>query len=136
VLVPFVTYHLMIGLGIFFAAITAWAAFLRWRGRLFSHRPTLWALVVAVIGPYVANEAGWVAAEVGRQPWVVYGLLRTRDAISDNVPGEHVLLSIVLFSLVYVGLGAIWLFVMNEKIQHGPDEPEDDPRKPIVEEAL
>jgi cytochrome d ubiquinol oxidase subunit I len=136
VLVPFVTYHLMIGLGTFFAAITAWAAFLRWRGRLFSHRPTLWALVVAVIGPYVANEAGWVAAEVGRQPWVVYGLLRTRDAISDNVPGEHVLLSIVLFSLVYVGLGAIWLFVMNEKIQHGPDEPEDDPRKPIVEEAL
>jgi cytochrome d ubiquinol oxidase subunit I len=122
VLVPFLTYHLMIGLGTYFVALSAWALWLRIRGRLFTHRATLWVLVLTVIGPYLANQAGWVAAEVGRQPWVVYGLLRTRDAVSPTVPGDHVLGSIVLFSLVYVGLGAVWLFVMNEKIQHGPDE--------------
>ena len=78
--------------------------------------------MVAVIAPYVANQTGWVAAEVGRQPWVVYGLLRTEDAVSPSVPGEHILTSIVLFSLIYLALGALWLVVMNHKIQHGPED--------------
>jgi cytochrome d ubiquinol oxidase subunit I len=94
---------------------------LRLRGRLFDHTLMLRVLVLSVLAPYVANQAGWVAAEVGRQPWVVYGLLRTRDAVSPNVVGEHILLSTILFSLIYVGLGVLWLVVMNEKVQHGPD---------------
>ena len=127
VVVPFVAYHIMIGLGSYFLVITLWALWLRWRGKLWDNRPVLWLLVVSVIGPYVANQVGWIAAEVGRQPWVVYGLLRTKDAVSPNVSGEHVLGSIVLFSLVYLGLAGIWLFVMNEKIQQGPDAPEKHP---------
>jgi cytochrome d ubiquinol oxidase subunit I len=83
----------------------------------------MWMFVVAAPVPYVANQAGWVATEVGRQPWVVYRLLRTSDAVSRSVPGEQVLGSIVLFGLIYIALVALWLVVMNEKIKHGPDEP-------------
>lgn len=122
VLVPFLTYHLMVALGMAMLGLSALGALLLWRRRLFATPWLLRAFVVAVLFPYVANQAGWVASEVGRQPWVVYGLLRTRDAVSASVPGEQVLTSIVLFSLVYLGLGAVWLFVMNEKIQHGPDD--------------
>ena len=122
VVVPFLAYHLMIGCGTYFIALCALGAFFRARGTLFEKRWLLWAFVLSVIAPYLANQAGWVASEVGRQPWVVYGLLRTRDAVSAVVPGEHVLASMVMFSLVYLGLGLVWLFVMNEKIQHGLDD--------------
>ena len=125
VVVPFVTYHVMAALGMLFIAMTTLAVVLLWRGRLFRQRWLMWLFVVAVIGPYVANQAGWVAAEVGRQPWVVYGLLRTADGVSEVVPAEQVLTSLIAFSLVYMALLAIWLFVMNEKIRHGPAAPRD-----------
>ncbi|MCR9161008.1 MAG: cytochrome ubiquinol oxidase subunit I [Nannocystaceae bacterium] len=131
VVVPFVSYHVMIGLGTAFIGLTALAGFLLWRKRLFETRWLLWVFVFAVIGPYVANQAGWVATEVGRQPWVVYGLLRTKDAVSKVVPGEQVLGSLVLFSVAYLALFALWLFVINEKVRHGPTEPEDDPRDEV-----
>ncbi len=121
VVVPFVTYHLMVALGMAMLGLAVVGAFYWWRGTLTEQRWLLKAFVISVFFPYVANQAGWVASEVGRQPWVVYGLLRTRDAVSATVPGEQVLISIVLFSLVYAGLMAVWLFVMNEKVQHGPE---------------
>jgi cytochrome d ubiquinol oxidase subunit I len=135
VVVPFLAYHLMIGSGMWFVALLGLAWIARARGTLFEQRWLLRAFVPTVVLAYLANEAGWVAAEVGRQPWVVYGLLRTRDAVSPNVEGEHVLASIVMFSIVYVGLAAVWLFVMNEKIQHGPEDlhpegPEPGPPSP------
>jgi cytochrome d ubiquinol oxidase subunit I len=111
----------MIALGMFFIGITALGAVLRWRGRLFEQRWLMRAFVAAVLGPLAANQLGWVAAEVGRQPWVVYGLLKTADAVSPAVPPEHVLASILLFGFVYVGLLALWLFVLNAKIQMGPE---------------
>jgi len=123
VLVTFTAYHIMVGLGITFIALTLLAAYLRWRGRLFETRWLLWVFVFAVAGPYAANELGWVAAEVGRQPWVVYGLLRTSDAVSRTVPAGQILASIVMFGVIYVLLLAVFLFVLNDKIQHGPDEP-------------
>lgn len=123
VFVPFVTYHTMVVLGMYFIAITIIGLFLLWRKKLFDKRWLMWVFVFSVIGPYVANQAGWVAAEVGRQPWVVYKLLRTSDAVSVSVPGEQVLGSIVLFSVIYLALLALWLVVMHHKIQHGPDEP-------------
>lgn len=123
VVVPFLSYHLMIGAGMWFVTLLGLAWIARLRGTLFEQRWLLRAFVPTVVLAYLANEAGWVAAEVGRQPWVVYGLLRTRDAVSHNVAGEHVLASIVMFSIVYAGLAAVWLFVMNEKIQHGPEDP-------------
>jgi cytochrome d ubiquinol oxidase subunit I len=78
--------------------------------------------VVSVVAPVIANQAGWVAAEVGRQPWVVYGLLRTSDALSKTVKAEQVLGSIVMFTLIYALLGIVWLFVVNKKIKEGPEE--------------
>lgn len=124
VVIPFLTYHVMIGLGMFFIGLTLLSLVLHWRNQLFDKRWLMWIFVFAVFGPYIANQAGWVAAEVGRQPWVVYGLLRTSDAVSRTVPGEQVLGSIVLFSFIYLALGALWVLVMHEKIKHGPDEPE------------
>lgn len=124
VVVPFISYHVMVGLGMLFIGMTSLGLLLWWRGRLFSQRWLLWGFVVAVLGAYLANQTGWVAAEVGRQPWVVYGLLRTSDAVSALVPAEQVLISIIAFGLVYLALLAVWLFVINEKIRHGPLEPE------------
>ncbi len=124
VVLPFLTYHLMAALGGYFIAITLLGLFFLWRRTLFEKRWLLWIFVLSVPLPYLANQAGWVATEVGRQPWIVYGLLRTSDAVSRSVPGEQVLGSIILFSIIYLALVALWLVVMNEKIKHGPDEPE------------
>jgi cytochrome d ubiquinol oxidase subunit I len=123
VVVPFTAYHLMVGLGGWFVLLPAVALLQRWRGRLEGDRRLLWAIVLTVPGPYLANQAGWVAAEVGRQPWVVYGLLRTRDAVSRSVTADQVLGSIIVFTILYLALFAIWLIVLNDKIQHGPEAP-------------
>lgn len=124
-LIPFLSYRIMIGLGFFFIALTTFAMVLWLRGTLFNHRWLLWVFVFAVVGPYIANQLGWIAAEVGRQPWVVYELLRTADGVSKVVPASHVLASIILFSIIYTLLFVVWLWVMNSKIQHGPDSPEE-----------
>ncbi|MCB2205136.1 cytochrome ubiquinol oxidase subunit I [bacterium] len=120
--IPFQTYHLMVALGMYFIFITLLASFFRWRGTLFDKRWLLWVFVFSIIGPYIANQAGWIAAEVGRQPWIVYGLLRTSDALSKAVSAEEVLTSIILFTIIYLFLFAIWLYIMNDKIKHGPDD--------------
>ena len=93
-----------------------------WRGSLFDRRWLLWLLVLSVLGPQMANQAGWFAAEVGRQPWIVYGLLRTSEGLSAVVKANTVLAAIVLFSLVYLLLFAVFIYLLNDKIQHGPDE--------------
>jgi len=126
VVIPFYMYHLMIGLGIFFILLTLYGCYLLWRGTLFEKRWLLWIFVVAVLGPYLANQAGWIAAEVGRQPWVVYGLLRTSKAVSPAVSGGQVLTSIIMFGLIYLMLFAVWVYVMNEKIKNGPEEVKPD----------
>jgi cytochrome d ubiquinol oxidase subunit I len=87
--------------------------------------------ILSVIPAYVANQAGWVTAEVGRQPWIVYKLLRTSDGVSQSGQASQVLASIVLFGIVYLLLFVVWVYVMNEKIQHGPGLP--PPRRPEEE---
>jgi cytochrome d ubiquinol oxidase subunit I len=118
---------------------------LLWRGRLFETRWLLWVFVFAVGAAVLANQLGWVAAEVGRQPWIVHPPvewtadgdvavgasgaveydegqgLRTLDAVSPGLEGRQVLGSIVGFSLVYLALAAVWLFVLDQKIRHGPE---------------
>jgi cytochrome d ubiquinol oxidase subunit I len=118
----FLTFHAMVALGGLFIALTVLATFLKWRGRLFETRWLLWVFVFAVPLPFIANQLGWVAAEVGRQPWVVYGLLRTADAISKSVTAGQVLGSIIMFGAIYALLFAVWLFVLNHKIKAGPDD--------------
>jgi cytochrome d ubiquinol oxidase subunit I len=121
VMIPFQAYHLMVALGSAFIGLSLLGLALWYRKKLWDTRWLLWVFVGSVVGPVIANQAGWVAAEVGRQPWIVYGLLRTKDGVSPTVPAEHVLASIILFAIVYVGLFGVWLFVLNSKIQHGPE---------------
>ena len=83
-------------------------------------------LVPAVLLPQVANQVGWYTAEMGRQPWVVYGLLRTSDALSEAVRAEHVLFSLVMFTALYALLLFLFLYLLNKKIVHGPDEAPDE----------
>jgi cytochrome d ubiquinol oxidase subunit I len=126
----FQSFHVMILIGVLFIMSTLYASFCRWRGTLFTKRWLMWYFVFAVILAFVANEAGWVAAEVGRQPWSVYpsldgdqvvGGLRTSDSLSEAVSAEHVLASIVMFGLVYLLLFVLWLLLLNHKIQQGPE---------------
>ena len=121
VFLPFMTYHIMIGLGTLFIALTLLSCFFLWRGTLFEKKWLLWAHVYAVVGPYIANQAGWVSAEVGRQPFIVYGHLRTSDGLSEAVVASHVLTSIIMFGLIYAMLFVVWVWVLNHKIQHGPE---------------
>jgi cytochrome d ubiquinol oxidase subunit I len=121
VVIPFAAYHAMVYVWGGLAILTAFAVLQRLRRRLFEGRQLLWALVFAVIGPYLANEAGWVATEVGRQPWVVYGVLRTAGANSLSVPTGQVTASFVLLALVYALLFAVWVRLLNRLIQRGPE---------------
>ena len=116
----FQSYHLMATLGIGFIALTLFALLLLWRGKLFESRWLLWVFVFAVAGPYLSNEAGWVAAEVGRQPWIVYKILKTSDALSPAVHAGHVLGSILMFGVIYTMLFAVWVYVLHQKIRQGP----------------
>jgi cytochrome d ubiquinol oxidase subunit I len=88
-----------------------------------------------VILPQIANQAGWFAAEMGRQPWVVYGLLRTSDALSKSVTANQVLFSLILFFFVYTILLILFLYLLNKKIKHGPYEEEEDNDRPFQKEV-
>lgn len=113
-------YHIMVALGMLMILLTLFASFQWWRGKLFEQRWLLWAFVFAVMAPQIANQAGWFAAEMGRQPWVVYGLLRTSDALSKSVGANQVLFSLIMFSLIYTLLLVLFLYLLNKKIKHGP----------------
>jgi cytochrome d ubiquinol oxidase subunit I len=120
--ITFQAFHAMVGLGGLFIALTALAMVWRWRGKLYETRWLLWVFVFAVPLPFVANQVGWVTAEVGRQPWVVYGHLRTADALSKSVVAGQVLGSIIMFVVIYALLFAVWVFVLDRKIRQGPDD--------------
>ena len=117
----FQMFHLMVAIGFGMIAVAAFGAFLCWRGVLFGKRWMLWLLVLSVLGPQIANQAGWFAAEVGRQPWIVQGVLRTSEGLSAVVKANAVLASLVLFTLIYMLLFAVFIYLLNDKIQHGPD---------------
>jgi cytochrome bd ubiquinol oxidase subunit I len=121
----FQSFHLMAGLGFLLMAIALVGGVLAWRGSLVYQRAILWVLVFAVLGPQLANQAGWMTAEIGRQPWIVQGLMRTTDAVSPILVPSQVIFSIVLFTLIYLGLFVVFIYLLNDKIQHGPDPIED-----------
>ncbi|MDR2463260.1 MAG: cytochrome ubiquinol oxidase subunit I [Verrucomicrobiales bacterium] len=113
-------YHLMVGCGVLIFTISGVGALLWWRGTLFANRGALWVMVFAVLLPQIANQAGWFSAEIGRQPWIVYGLLRTSDALSKVVTAGQVVSSLALFALIYALLFAVFIYLLNNKIQLGP----------------
>ena len=115
-------YHLMVAIGMALIGLSLLGSFLLWRGKLWNTRWMLHALVWAVLLPQMANQFGWFAAEMGRQPWVVYKLLRTSDALSKAVQADQVLFSLVMFTIVYVLLFGLFIYLLNKKIKHGPDD--------------
>jgi cytochrome bd ubiquinol oxidase subunit I len=118
----FQSYHLMVALGFGMILVAGLGFLYFWHGSLFERRWLLWLLVGSVLGPQLANQAGWCAAEVGRQPWLVYGKLRTSEGLSAVVHANTVLGSIILFTAVYLLLFAVFIYLLNDKIHHGPDE--------------
>ena len=116
----FQAYHAMIGIGMGLIGLSLLGVFLWWRGSLFETRWLLRVFVVAVLGPQMANQLGWFTAEVGRQPWIVYGLMRTADAGSPSVTSSQMFASLGLFLLIYLALFILFLYLLDQKIRHGP----------------
>jgi cytochrome d ubiquinol oxidase subunit I len=117
------SYHVMVGLGTIFIAITVAATLLWWRHKLFESRWMLWVLMLATPLPFIANSAGWLTAELGRQPWLVYGLLRTVKGASPLVSSGNVLFTLIGFSGMYLIMGLLYFVLMVREVAHGP-EPE------------
>lgn len=126
----FQTYHMMIAIGMGLIGLTLLASFLWWKGKLFEQKWLLQVFAWSVLLPQIGNQVGWYSAEVGRQPWVVYGLLRTSNALSSALREEQIWFSLILFTFVYVLLFCLFLYLLNKKIKHGPvghyEEEEED----------
>ncbi|MFA6572267.1 MAG: cytochrome ubiquinol oxidase subunit I, partial [Bacteroidota bacterium] len=122
--IVFQSYHFMVAIGVSLIALSIIGIFLWWRKKLFVNKWLLRIFVIAVLGPQIANQLGWISAEVGRQPWIVYGLLRTSDAISKAVTANQIWFSLILFTLIYALLFVLFIYLLNEKIKHGPEDTE------------
>lgn len=120
-------YHIMAGLGTILAAIMALALLLLWRGRLFTTKLVLWLLMLCAPFPYIATTAGWMTTELGRQPWLVYGLLRTAEGASPLVHSGNALFTLLGFLGLYLLLGLLFLFLIVEMIRHGPASVQHSP---------
>lgn len=116
------SYHIMVGLGTIFIAIMILSAFLLWRKRLFETRWALWILMLAFPFPYIANTAGWMTAELGRQPWLVYGLLKTQQGVSPLVSAGNGLFTLLGFLGIYFVIGVLFLLLVIKKINQGPSQ--------------
>jgi len=114
------SYHIMVGLGTIFIAITVAAGFLLWREKLFGAKWMLWILLLSLPFPYIANTAGWMTAELGRQPWLVYGLMRTAEGYSKLVSAGNGTFTLLGFMGMYMVLGILFLFLVRREIESGP----------------
>ena len=124
--IVYYAYHIMVGLGTIFIAVLGAAAFLLWRGRLFASRGMLWVLMLSMPFPYIANHAGWVVAEVGRQPWVVYGIQRSVDATSRNVTAGMTYFTLFGFMGLYALVGLLYLFLFLRIVNKGPEAADEE----------
>jgi cytochrome d ubiquinol oxidase subunit I len=131
----FFAYHIMAGLGTLFVALMVVCAFLLWRRRLFEARPALWALMLFFPFPYIANTAGWLAAELGRQPWVVYGLMRTKDGYSNLVSAGSTWFTLLGYMGMYTVLGIAFVLLVQKLIAQGPSALQPDHAAPAVGSA-
>lgn len=113
-------FHIMVGLGTLFIALMGLSALMLWKGRLFAARPLLWVLLLAFPFPYIATTAGWMTAELGRQPWIIHGLMRTVEGTSATVHGGSAAFTLIGFTGLYFVLGLLFLFLIGREIAHGP----------------
>ncbi len=119
----FYAYHIMAGLGTYFVLLMAVAAYLLAKGRLFTTRWALWPLLLSFPLPYIANIAGWMTAEIGRQPWLVYNLIRTADGYSKQVSAGTTLFTLLGFMGMYAVLSILWILLVYSIIEAGPGAP-------------
>jgi cytochrome bd ubiquinol oxidase subunit I len=121
IFLTFISFHTMVALGSYFILITFLGLFFLYKKKLYENKKYLKVMAWSIPLPIIACQLGWIAAEVGRQPWIVYGLLRTKDAASVTVPAEQILISLILFGIIYLLLGALYLYILIKEIKHGPE---------------
>jgi cytochrome bd ubiquinol oxidase subunit I len=114
------SYHIMVGLGTFFIAIMVVSILLLWAGKLYNATWMLWILMLTAPFPYIANTAGWLTAELGRQPWLIYGIMRTQNGYSKLVSAGNGMFTLLGFMGMYTVLGILFLFLVCREIDHGP----------------
>jgi cytochrome d ubiquinol oxidase subunit I len=135
VAITFLSFHNMVILGNLLGLIAAVGVFLLWRGRLETSRWWLTAMFYSIPLPMAAIQLGWLGAEMGRQPWIVYGVMKTSEGVSKVVSPPSIVFSIALFGVIYLLLGSMWLYLLRKEVLHGPDgepivlEPETEPRR-------
>jgi cytochrome d ubiquinol oxidase subunit I len=120
--IVFQSYHLMVAIGFTLIGLSVLSLFLLRKDLLFKNKLFLKILIVSVILPHLANQLGWISAEVGRQPWIVYNLLRTKDALSKSVGSGEIIFSLILFTLIYALLFTLFIFLLDRKIKQGPED--------------
>jgi len=130
------SYHIMAGLGTIFIIVMALALFFLWRRTLFTKRWLLWAIMLAMPFPFIANTLGWVTAEAGRQPWIIYGLMRTADGSSQNVSSGNVSFTLLGFMGLYLLLALLYFALLLKIIGAGPStQAVEQGREPALEGA-
>jgi cytochrome d ubiquinol oxidase subunit I len=122
----FQSYHLMIAMWGLMFLVVLFALYYHWKKRLHTTKWILYALVFSVLCPQIANQAGWITAEMGRQPWIVYGLLRTYEGVSQGISANQVLGSIIMYLVIFIFLFLVFIYLLDQKIKHGPDMEEDE----------
>jgi cytochrome d ubiquinol oxidase subunit I len=115
------SYHIMVGLGTILVAVMALSVWLLARGRLYANRAVLWLLLFMTPFPYIATTAGWMTAELGRQPWLIYGLMRTAAGLSPHVSSGNGLFTLLGFMGLYMVLGILFLFLVWHEVEQGPE---------------
>jgi cytochrome d ubiquinol oxidase subunit I len=135
VLPTFLSFRLMVGLGTFFILAAVMAVFLSCKGSLEANPLFLKILVLSIPLPYIANQLGWIVAEVGRQPWIVYGIMKTSDGVSKSIDLGQVVVSLLGFTLLYGALGVIDIYLLAKFARKGPDDDLSVIIKPVRQEA-
>ncbi len=115
------SYHIMVGLGTIFIAVMAVSVWLLSKRRIYESRPWLWVLMLSLPFPFIANTAGWMTAQLGRQPWLIYGLMRTSAGPSMQVSSGNTLFTLIGFMGMYTLLAMLFLFLMHREFEHGPE---------------
>ena len=128
-------YHIMVGLGTIMGAVMGLAVLFLWRGRLYSSPALLWSLMLSIPFPYIATTAGWMTAELGRQPWLIYGLMRTANGASANVSAGNGLFSLLGFMGLYMVLGILFLFLTAKEVREGPSSSARGIQQELMEKA-